>query len=654
MSTIRIAEHAGFCYGVTRAVNTAYRELERAKEDGKVLYCLGSLIHNRSVVEELEALGLRTINTIDEVPAGSRVLIRAHGESDLTFEKGKERDIDFIDATCPRVEGIHRIARKAERLLVIGDKNHPEVKGILGCAVNPVGASTDPNEIKSLCDDKTTVVSQTTMTKAVFDECSANLPGIIKNTICDATSKRQQAAEKLAAESDFMVVIGDENSSNSKKLLKICQNNCKNVVFVEKSSDLSLRGIDKYNKIGVAAGASAPERIIMEVVANMSDAIKNLNGEFSEMANFMEEIDKSTRLPQRNEVVDGTVVQVTKNYVVINLGRKKDGMLPKEEVALEEGQELSDVFAEGDEVQAKVIKTDDGDGNILLSKKKLQSGENWDEINAAVDGKDVVNVTVVREVKGGVIANYKEVSGFIPMSQLADHYVETAEEFIGKTLPVKVTRVDQKRNKVVFSHKAFLNEERNKKIAEIWDTLNVGDVVEGKVMRFTDYGAFVDIGGIDGLLHISEISWGKLKHPQEVLEIGQVLNVKILSMNAEKGKISLGLKQNAPEPWTVIDEQYQVGQLIKGKVVQIKEYGAFIELAPGLDGLVHISEIAHKRVSKVADELTLGQEVEAKILEIDKERKRISLSLKATLPEPAPEEKAEAQAEAAPEAVPAE
>ena len=289
------------------------------------------------------------------------------------------------------------------------------------------------------------------------------------------------------------------------------------------------------------------------------------------------------------------------------------------------------MFHEGDEVQAKVIKTDDGDGNILLSNRRMQSGENWEEINAFLDNKEVINVTVVKEVKGGVIATYKEVSGFIPMSQLADHYVETAAEYIGKTLPVKVTRVDAKRNKAVFSHKAFLTEEKNKMIAQIWDTLNVGDVVEGKVMRFTDYGAFVDIGGIDGLLHISEISWGKLKHPQEALEIGQTVNVKILSMNVEKGKISLGMKQNSPEPWSVIDEQYAEGQVITGKVVQIKEYGAFVELAPGLDGLVHISEVAHKRVNKISDELTIGQVVNAKILEIDKERKRISLSIKATI-----------------------
>ena len=389
----------------------------------------------------------------------------------------------------------------------------------------------------------------------------------------------------------------------------------------------------------------------------MSEVLtKDQNTEMNEMLAYMDEIEKSLKLPGRGEVVTGTVVQVTDDYVVVNLGCKKDGMLPKEEVTLEDGQDLTAAFKEGDEVQAKVIKTDDGDGNILLSKKKLQSGENWEEITAALESKEVVNVVVLREVKGGVIAAYKEVSGFIPMSQLADHYVENAEEFIGKTLPVKVTRVDQRRNKAVFSHKAFLTEEKHKKIAEIWETLNVGDVVEGKVMRFTDYGAFVDIGGIDGLLHISEISWGKLRHPQEALEIGQIVNVKILSMNPEKGKISLGLKQNAPEPWSVIDENYHEGDIVKGKVAQIKEYGAFVELAPGLDGLVHISEVAHKRVGKISDELSIGQEINAKILEIDKEKRRISLSIKATLPLPGTEEAAEAApAEEAPaEEAPAE
>lgn len=346
------------------------------------------------------------------------------------------------------------------------------------------------------------------------------------------------------------------------------------------------------------------------------------------MMDLMDDIEKSLRLPRVGEIVSGKVHQVTDKEVIVNMGCKKDGVVPKEEVTLEGDQKLTDLFKEGDEIQAKVIKTDDGDGVILLSKKKLEAGEHWNEINDAYENGTILNVKVVRQVNGGVIAAYKEVTGFIPMSQLSDKFVENAEEFIGQEMDVKVTRVDLKRNRAVFSHKVVLNEEKQRKLAEIWSGLHVDDVVEGTVMRFTDYGAFVDLGGIDGLLHISEISWGKLKHPKEVLQIGDRVKVKILSMNEEKGKISLGLKQTTPEPWSVINENYQVGQVVGGKVVQIKEYGAFIELEPGLDGLVHISEVANKRVSDIAEELQIGQAVEAKILDIDTERKRISLSLK--------------------------
>ena len=364
----------------------------------------------------------------------------------------------------------------------------------------------------------------------------------------------------------------------------------------------------------------------------MSEMITN---DTMSMEDFMAEIDASLRLPRTGEIVDGKVHQVTDKEVIVNMGCKKDGILPAEEVTLEEGQKLTDLFKVDDEIQAKVIKTDDGDGGILLSKKKLEINEHWNEINEALENKSIISVKVVRTVNGGVIAAYKEVTGFIPLSQLSDKFVESADEFVGQTMDVRVTRVDQRRGRAVFSHKAVLAEERQKKVAAIWESLHVDDVVEGKVMRFTDYGAFIDLGGIDGLLHISEISWGKLKHPQEVLTIGDTVKVKILSMNEEKGKISLGLKQTTPEPWSVINENYQVGQVVSGKVVQIKEYGAFIELEPGLDGLVHISEVAHKRVTDIADELSIGQEVSAKILEIDEERKRISLSIKETLDAPA-------------------
>ena len=365
----------------------------------------------------------------------------------------------------------------------------------------------------------------------------------------------------------------------------------------------------------------------------MSENITNENN--ISMADYMDEIDASLRLPHTGDIVTGKVDQVNDSEVIVNMRCKKDGILTANEVSLEEGQKLTDLFKVGDEVQAKVIKTDDSDGGILLSKKRLEVNEHWNEINEALENKTPIDVKVVKAVKGGVIAVYKEVSGFIPLSQLSNKYVESADEFLGQVLSVKVTRVDQRRGRAVFSHKAVLAEERQKQIDQIWAALSVDDIVEGTVMRFTDYGAFVDLGGIDGLLHISEISWGKLKHPDEVLHIGQKINVKILSMNKEKGKISLGLKQTTPEPWSVIEDNYHVDQIVRGKVVQLKEYGAFVELEPGLDGLVHISEVANKRVANIGDELTVGQMVNARILDIDTERRRISLSIKDAIGEEA-------------------
>ena len=493
------------------------------------------------------------------------------------------------------------------------------------------------------------IVAQTTIRRDVFDSVigvlrEAGIKPEIKNTICSATSDRQQGCVETAKNVEAMIVIGDKKSSNTGKLYEIAKKYCENVYFAENLADLPLKELEKYNRIGLAAGASTPDYAIKEVIANMSEQFTE---EALTMDDLLEDIDKSLRLPRGGEMVVGTVFMVTDEGIIVNLGCKKDGMIPVSEVSLEEGQTLKDAFKEGDEIQAKVIKTDNGDGYIMLSRKKLEASEHWEEINQAFENKELIDVEVERQVNGGVIARYKEVSGFIPLSQLSDRYVEDSSEFIGQTLTVKVSRVDPRRGKAVFSHKAYLNEERQKALEKVWANINVDDIVEGTVMRFTEYGAFVDIGGIDGLLHISEISWGKLKHPKEVLSIGEKISVKILSMNEEKGKISLGLKQTIPEPWSVIDENYSVGQVVKGKVVQIKEYGCFVELEPGLDGLVHISEIKNERVADINDELSVGDEVNAKILEIDKERKRISLSIKETLDKEAPAEEA---AEIAPEA----
>lgn len=637
MREIIRADHSGFCFGVKAAIDKAEKAAEEC--DGKIYSC-GSLIHNKLVTDQLAEKGIHVIKSPQEAEPGSTVIIRSHGEGKAFYDEAEARDLELVDATCPFVARIHDLVQKAwqdgKQVVIVGDSAHPEVQGINGWCGGSAVIVNSGEEAEQITENDLFVVAQTTIRRAVFEEVLEVLTAKekemeVKNTICDATSNRQKSCMETAKQVQLMLVLGDKHSSNTRKLHDISKKYCDNTYFIENIKDLPLKEVGKCNKIGIAAGASTPECLIKEVITKMSEMEMNMH-------DLMDEIEKSLRLPRGGEIVTGKVHQVTEKEIIVNLGCKKDGIIPSAEITLEGDQKLTDLYKEGDEIQAKVVKTDDGDGSILLSKKKLEVSEHWDEINKAMEDKATIEVKVVRPVNGGVIAAYKEVSGFIPLSQLSDRYVENAEEFVGQTLEVKVSRVDQRRGKAVFSHKMFLNEEKNKRIAEIWEGLSVDDVVEGTVMRFTDYGAFVDIGGIDGLLHISEISWGKLKHPQEVLSIGETVRVKVLSMNAEKGKISLGLKQNQPEPWSVINEKYEIGQVVEGKVVQIKEYGAFVELEPGLDGLVHISEVAHKRVANIADELTVGQEVSAKILEIDQERRRISLSIKETLEAPVAEE----------------
>lgn len=650
MKDIMIAKNAGFCFGVKRAIDKTEAVLD---EKGKVLIC-GSLIHNRAVTDDIVQRGGRIIHSLDEAGTGDTVIVRSHGEGEEFYKDAEKRGIKLIDATCPFVERIHRLVREAENegwnVVIVGDRDHAEVKGTGGwCRKSIIVNSYE--EALEVQDDDLFVVCQTTIIKDVLDDVSRaftenNKRFKVENTICNATTLRQESTSELAEKCDMVLVIGDRSSSNTQKLFSIAKNVSKNVFLIEKIADLPLQEIKKCNKIGVTAGASTPQRLIKEVISTMNNENEKSMEEL--LAEEHYDLNAQMRLPRLHEVVNGTVHQVTEKGIIVDMGYKKDGLIPKEEVTLEGDQKLTDLFKVGDEIQAKVIKTDDGEGVITLSKKRLEQNANWNEIVEAFENKTVLNVKVVRKVNGGVIATYKEVSGFIPLSQLSDKYVEDAEEFIGQEFDVKVTRIDQRRNRAVFSHKVIAQEEKQQRLDAIWNTLSEGDIVEGKVMRFTDYGAFVDLGGIDGLLHISEISWGKLKHPQEVLSIGDTIRVKILGMNREKGKISLGLKQCTPEPWTVIYDKYQVGQEVEGKVVQIKEYGAFVELEPGLDGLVHISEVAHKRVKDIAEELQLGQTVKAKILDIDPERKRISLSIKQTT-EPEEELDEEVAEEEAPE-----
>ena len=651
---IILAKHSGFCFGVNRAIDMAFSEAEKKERKGRLFTC-GYLIHNKEVVKRLESMGVTMIESLDEAAEGDTVIVRSHGEPREFYEKAAEKGIELIDTTCVFVKKIHDIVSKAHEedvpVVLIGDREHQEVKatnGWCGYRAHLIGnAEEAKTEAESLKGTEPIVVCQTTIKEELLKEVlevfdAAGIRYDIRNTICNATRDRQESCAELASQVDAMIVIGDERSSNSKKLYEIAKKNNKNSIFIENAENLLLNRLTKCNRIGCIAGASTPEWIIKEVISHMSENV-NKSMEQNPMMDFMDDIEKSLRLPKPGDIIDGKVDQVMGDAVIVNMGCKKDGILRSDEVAMEEGQTLADLYKVGDEIKAKVIKSDDGEGGIMLSTKRLVAVENYAELEAAMENRENITVTLTRAVNGGVIAAYKEITGFIPMSQLSDRYVENAEEFLGQTFDVRVIRVDTKRNRAVFSRKAILVDEKRKAVAEIWENLNVGDIVEGKVMRFTDYGAFVDIGGVDGLLHISEISWGKLKHPEEVLKIGDIINVKILSLNEEKGKISLGLKQTQPEPWTLVGEKYQVGDVLEGKVVQIKDYGAFVELEAGLDGLVHISEIANKRVENVFDELKVGETVNVKIMEIDPDKRRISLSIKATLPaeEPVAEEAAE-------------
>lgn len=641
MKKIIRAKYSGFCFGVKRAIDIANYTAKNS--DSKKIYSLGPLIHNEAVVKALEKEGVRVAENIETIPHESKLIIRCHGVGREIYEWAEKNGTKVIDATCPYVGKIHDLVRnaygKGMQIVIAGNANHPEVEGINGWCENSaiiIESLADLDKVKLEKGKPVFLVSQTTLKQETFKEIKAKLQETVidlevKNTICYATEERQKSCIDLSKKVDAMVVIGGKNSSNSQKLYEISKKYCPKSIFVENKDNLPLQEIEFYNTIGVVAGASTPEHLIEEVIANMSEIITENKGT-NPMDEFLAEIDKASKLPKSGETVEGTIIAVREREIIVNISCKKDAIIPREELSVEENGDLRELFKVGDTIKAKVVKHDDGDGNILLSRKKIEADKYWEELKTANEEKQYVDVKVIKDVKGGVLAEYKEITGFIPYSGVSDKYVDKGEEFIGKTLKVRVIKVDTKRGRVVFSHRIYLHEVRQKALDEIWEALSVGDIVEGTVMRFTDYGAFVDIGGVDGLLHISEISWGKLKHPQQMLEIGQTIPVKILAMNRENEKISLGYKQTTPEPWANIDEKYSVGQKVKGRVVQIKEYGVFIEIEPGLDGLVHISEVARHRIEKISDVLKLDEVVEAEILAIDHDRRRISLSIKATLP----------------------
>lgn len=620
-----LASHAGFCFGVRRAVEAA--------EKAAPAVTLGPIIHNPQVVSRLESLGVRSVERVEEIPSGARAIIRSHGVSREVMEALNARGLTVIDATCPFVARIHEMARAASEagvpLIVIGESHHPEVCGILGWTRGAHYAVRTPEDVDRLPEmERALIVSQTTMVESEFRalcaqiERKVRLPDV-RMTICPATRDRQSECMALARTADRMIVIGGRDSSNSRKLYALAAQLCPQTSFIESADEFKGLKISPTDTIGITAGASTPDCIIKEVVARMNDIEKKAPIEETQDQSVMsmEDVDKTLVQLRPGQIVTGQVVQITDDEVCVNVGYKADGLVKKSDLS------STDVKI-GDEIEVEVVKVNDGEGNVLLSQKNIINRKAWEDICAKEEAGEFVEGVGKEAVKGGLLADVMGIRTFIPASQLSLHYVEKIDEFVGQPMKLKIIEIDKSKKRIVASRKAVLIAEEAEKKKHIWETLEVGSVVKGTVRRLADFGAFVDIGGVDGLVHVTDLSWGRVKHPSDVVSVGQQIDVKILNVDPERERISLSYKQTQPRPWTVAGEKYPVGSIVEGKVVRITTFGAFVELEPGLDGLVHISQCALNRIAKVEDAVNVGDVVRVKVLDVNTEAKRISLSIR--------------------------
>ncbi len=635
MSNIRVAESAGFCFGVKRAIEMAYEAIGVEPK----LYSYGQLIHNKTVTDDLASKGLEIVESLDGLTEGT-LLVRSHGVGKALYDEAEAKGLKILDGTCPFVKKIHNIVhdKLAEGLgiIIVGDGTHPEVIGINGWCENAAVILEDEEAAKTKEipeKEKYAVVVQTTFRQAKFDKILEILQDRdvnmeVHNTICSATEKRQTEAEELSKTVDKMIVIGGKNSSNTQKLVEICAKNCGNTVHIETICDLVLNNFGKDDKIGITAGASTPPAIIKEVVVTMSEAlenaVQNLGG--SEEATFEQMLEESLVTLHTGDVVKGTVIQVVNEEVSVNLGFKSDGIIARGEFSSDPTVIPSKTVQPGDEIEVFVVRVNDGDGNVMLSRKRIEAQKGIEEIEAAYNDKAVVTGTVTNVVKGGLIAVVNGVNVFIPSSQVSNRFIEDLSVFNGQELEFNIIEVDRVKRRFIGGRKALVEQEIAAKRAALFETIQAGSRVNGTVSRLTDFGAFVDLGGVDGLIHISEMSWGRISNPKEVLKEGQEVEVFVLDVDKEKGKISLSLKDADKNPWKLAAEKYAVGSIVEGKVVRMVPFGAFVELEPGVDGLVHISQIANKHVVKPEDELKVGEIINVKVLEVNPEQKKISLS----------------------------
>ena len=619
---IIVAKNSGFCNGVRRSVNLA----NKASEKNIKTYTLGPLVHNPTQVEMLEKKG---VGVIDEKKAlnleNSQIIIRSHGIDEKLKEKLKENSNEVIDATCPVLLNIYKRIKEKEnegyKIIIIGDKEHPEIKAMASYVNNGIIIKNE-TEAKNITNmSKLYVVSQTTNRIDFFENIAHELEKtnddvVIENTICNATRLRQEACKSLSKEVDCMIVVGGFNSSNTNKLYQIAQKYCENVQRIETVKDLPLQKLSNFNIIGVIAGASTPDQVIEEVVIRMDDLTNE---------ELMNSIEDSMKKIYPRDVVSGTIIDVKDDEVFVDIQYRADGIVKLDEMTEEERENPKEKFEIGQEVEVYVIKLDDGEGNVALSTRRVEGMKNWKNLREAYENDQTVEGSVIGANKGGLTAKVMGINGFIPASQIAPYFVKNFKKFVGENWDLKIISIDERKNRLVLSRKDIVEE----KLDEQWDELEEGQVITGKVARLTDFGAFIEIGSLDGLLHVSDIAWTRVEHPRDVLNIGDDIEVKILKLNKEKNRISLGRKQLLEKPFAQFVNEHEIGDVITGKVVNLLDFGAFVEVSEGVEGLIHVSEISWDHVEKPSDELNVGDEVEVKILSVDPEEEKIGLSMKA-------------------------
>ncbi|MDE5852762.1 MAG: bifunctional 4-hydroxy-3-methylbut-2-enyl diphosphate reductase/30S ribosomal protein S1 [Oscillospiraceae bacterium] len=645
MTNIKIAKTAGFCFGVDRGVKIVYDLIGK----GKKVCTLGPIIHNNWVVDDLSSKGVRIVDSPKDVQKGETLVIRSHGVVPCVYEEISSMDIEMEDATCPFVKKIHDIVYEESKngsiVLIAGDPEHPEVEGIKGYCNGKAYIFSSVKELeflllkhKNFVENNLILVAQTTFNLQLWKKCYDIVKKLCTNvkifdTICNATSVRQEEAALLSDESDLIVVVGGRHSSNTRKLFDVCKNRCK-TILIESASELYNYSFSPSPlNIGITAGASTPAHIIKEVHDIMSEKMNNVTDNNSEEMSFAELFEQSEQqaVYKVGKKVKGVVTAISKGEIQVDIGGKQSGFIPASEFSADLSVKPEDVVKKGDELDLIVTKISDQDGIVTLSKKRYDAEKGYEFIVEAKEEDKTLSGKITDSVRGGVLALVDSVKVFIPISQLSDKRVENVDDFIGKNVDFKIIEVNPSKRRAVASVRRLLNELKKQEAEKFWENLKVGDVYNGTVKSLTDYGAFVDLGGVDGMVHITELSWSKIKHPSEVVNLGDKVEVQVKDLDKEKHRISLSYRKSEENPWRIFTENYSVGQVVDAKIVSLTQFGAFAKIISGVDGLIHISQISNERINKVSDSLTVGQEVKVKIIDIDYDNKRISLSIRALL-----------------------